>query len=218
MAIHPFSRILCLHCERSGETLNQKGEVTLFFTATIVVLSLLFVLLALELRSSYLLTQKRKELFLCTKEARGDLKNFMIFTGRTNWGIKNAKKVALIAVLIPGLQGLSAEASKVKETLIRLQNIRLASYLNSLRRLSRKGCSLGPGFVITPFEISGSGFSRDDLSAARLRKKEWTYFFIDLPYTLTLDVKVVELDAINPVIEISSAEKGAMLSSLSSSL
>lgn len=175
------------------------------------------ILLSLELKSSLRLLQKRKELFLCTKEIKGEVHLYLEFMGRTNWGIKNANRVAWISYLIPGLQGVAANAEKVRDLLKHLQTMKLASYLKTLASLRQKGCSLDPRMAITPFELSTFGYARDVEGRAKLREVKWNYYFIRRPYAIALEVRAMDFEAISPRISYLSSEKGVTLHSLSSS-
>jgi hypothetical protein len=197
--------------------MNQKGEVTILSCMAIVALSGLMILCSLELQKNYRLMEKRSQLFLCTKEAKGELGLYMKFMGRTNWGIKNARRAALIALFIPGLQGAASEAEKVRKVLITVQNLRLISYLKTLTSMRQKGCSLDPRMFITPFELSASGYLRHTNGAAKLRNAQWSYQFLSMPYLLSLEVDSSGFESVTPKIKITVSEKLGKFSSLLSS-
>lgn len=193
--------------------MNQKGEASLLAVFILLAMSALFVLLSLELRSSYLQLQRRTNLFLCTKEVKGELHRHLKFMGRTNWGINNVKYAALIMVFIPGMQGAAINYDKVKKLLQSLQALAVLSYMKTFYDLRQKGCPLDPRLYITPFELGGAVLRRDEEGAAILRKKKWSYYFYAKPYTLELEIDSRDFEGIYPRIKYRTLEKGAMLSS-----
>jgi hypothetical protein len=200
-----------------GQALNQKGEAILFCSLCLVVLSGLMLLLVLELRISFQSLQKRSALFLCTKEAKGELNLYLKFMGRTNWGIRNIERASLIMLFIPGLQGAAGDAQKAKEAIQLYQNFRLASYLKTLASLRQKSCSLDPRMFITPFMLGGLGYQRDESGAALLRNEKWDYFFVSRPFSLKVSVDASGAESMAPKLRFTSSENGVMLSSLLSS-
>ncbi len=199
------------------KTLGQRGEAILFCSLSLVALTGLMLLLVLELRMSFRSLQRRSELFLCTKEAKGEVHEYLKFMGRTNWGIRNIQRASLIMVFIPGLQGVAGDAQKVKKAIQLYQNFRLASYLKTLASLRQKRCSLDPRMFITPFKLGGFGYQRDSSGAAELRNEKWDYVFVSLPYTLKVSIDAGGVESIKPRVRYISSENGVMLSSLLSS-
>lgn len=197
--------------------MNQKGEATLFTILVLVAISGLLTLCGLELERNLRLIKHRTSLFLCVKETKGELQRYLKFMGRTNWALKNVSKAQLVAVFVPGLQGLALEADKAKKIIKAAQNSTLPLYLAKLRQLQRQGCPLDPRMFATPFELSTSGHKRDIDEAAILRKKQWTYSFLKTPYLLTLSIEDTGMNSLRPRITFEAQEKGAMLSSLFSS-
>lgn len=197
--------------------MNQKGEVTLMSVLIVLGLMGLVLLCGLELRKNFKLLEKRTKLYLCVKETKGEHHEFLEFMGRTNWGIKNINRLALIMLFIPGLQGVAANADRAKEVLKSLQTLRLISYLKTLSSLRNKGCPLDPRMFMTPYKLGGSIFQRDVEGAAILKEKEWTYYYFSKPYLLNLKVNARGLEATKPRIEYLAEEKGGKLSSLLSS-
>lgn len=188
--------------------MNQRGEITLFSCFLLLALMALVLVCGLELRKSFKLLEKRSHLFLCVKETKGEFNEFMIFMGRTNWGIKNINRASLIMMFIPGLQGAAMDAQKLKKYLVYAQNIRLVSYLKTLTDLKAKSCPLDPRMFITPFKTK-----RDAEEALVLREKEWTYYFLLKPYVLSLSTSEAGFQSVNPKMKYLMEEKGAMLSS-----
>ena len=186
--------------------MNQKGEVTLLSCLLLFSLMSLVLLCGLELKKSFRLMEKRTELFLCAKETKGEFHQFMKFMGRTNWGIKNINRASLIMMFIPGLQGAAMDAQKLKKYLIYVQNIRLVSYLKTLKDLRAKGCRLDPRMFITPFNPK-----RDEEEALTLRKTQWTYYFLSTPYALSLTVDSEGWERVKPKLTYTAEEKGAIL-------
>lgn len=197
--------------------MTQKGEVTLFGVLLLVVISGLLTLCGLELEKGFRTLKRRTGLFLCVKETKGELQRYLIFMGRTNWALENIGKAQLIAVLIPGLQGVGLEADKMKKVIKALQNSTLPLYLGRLKELKNRGCPLDPQMLLTPFRLATSGYKRELSEAASLRKKQWTYHFLKTPYLLTLNVEASSLVSIHPKISFEAREKGVILSSLFSS-
>ncbi len=199
------------------KNMNQRGDVNLFFVLFVAGLSGVMILCALRLQRSFHLLEKRTELFLCVKETEGELSRYMKFMGRTNWAIKNIEKAKLIMMFIPGLQGGALEAEKAKRTLILLQNTGLIPYLKKTAELKSKGCPLDPRLLITPFELSGSGYQRETAGSAKLRKTKWTNQYLSSPYALSVEWDASGLDSLNPKLLRKSWESGAKLSSILSS-
>lgn len=198
--------------------MNQKGEITLVSMLLILTLSSLILLSSLELRKSFKLLEKRTHLFLCVKETKGEFHHFMKFMGRTNWGIKNINRAALIMMFIPGLQGASMETQKLKKYLQYSQEVRLVSYLKTLNELRTKSCPLDPRLFITPFKLGTRLLQRNAEGAIILREEEWTYYFLSRPYLLQIKISLKNWEQINPRLNYQVEEKAAKLSSLWSSL
>lgn len=194
--------------------MNQKGEITLLSCLLLLAMTFLVILCGLELKHNYSLLEKRTQLFLCVKETKGEHKKFMSFMGKTNWGIKNLNKLGLITLFIPGLQGISSNAQKAKKYLQYTQEIRLISYLKTLRDLKGKSCPLDPRMFITPFQIGTRFLNRDSEGAAQLRANEWTYYYFQKPYLVSLTVKANGWEKIKPDATYFTEERAAKLSSL----
>lgn len=193
---------------------NQRGDITLMSCLLIFVTMSLVLLCSLELKKNFRLMEQRTKLFLCAKETKGEFHEYMKFMGRTNWGIKNIEKAAIVMMFIPGAQGAALSAKKLKKLLKHSQNIKLVSYLKTLHDIKKKGCDLDPRLYLTPFHLNGFLYSRDHNGAAKLRKNQWKYYFLSKPYLLSLEVDAGNYESINPKIKYISEEKGARLSSL----
>jgi len=207
-------------CGRHGssrKSVNQRGEMNLVFVLLVAGLSGVLILCALSLQRSFRLLERRTELFLCVKETEGELVRYMKFMGRTNWALKNIRKAQLILVFIPGLQGAAANAEKLRKALIRIQDVSLIPYLKKLSELKSRGCPVDPRLLITPFELNGSGYRRGSEGAASLRKEKWSYHYVSLPYTVSVDWDAHGYEAVSPRITRISSEKTARLSSILSS-
>jgi hypothetical protein len=197
--------------------MNQRGEMTVTSCLLLFTLSSLVILGALELQSAFSLLKKRTHLFLCVKEIKGEHHRYLQFMGRTNWGIRNANRAALIMIFIPGAQAGAATAEKVKKFLKGTQDFMLISYLKTLALHQKKGCPVDPRMYMTPFVLGGTGYKRDAEEAALLRKNEWTYLYFSRPYLLNVTVMAKGLESVNPKPNYKTSEKGAKLSFLSSS-
>lgn len=197
--------------------MNQKGEVTVLTTLLIATLTGIVLLCALELRKSYSLLEKRTHLFLCVKETKGELNQYMKFMGRTNWAIKNINKASLIMMFIPGLQGIAADAQKAKKYIQYVQAIRSVSYLKTLSDLRVRKCSTDPRMFLTPFKLGSRMLKRDAHGAAELREEKWTYYYLSKPYLLQIEINASAFESLKPKITYKSEEKAAKLSSLLSS-
>ncbi len=196
--------------------MNQKGEVTLMASLLLFILLGIVLLCSLELKKSYYQLQKRTDLFLCLKEAKGELNEFIKFTGRTNWAIKNLNRAELIMMFIPLGQASAMNAKKLKNFLIKSQEIRLLSYMNRLKKIKSKGCKLDLRMFISPFEQTSGTFKRDKEQAVILREKEWSYSFYSKPYFLILKINSQRWENPSPYIKYISEEK--TVTPLSSSL
>lgn len=197
--------------------MNQKGEVTLLSCLLIFCLMSVVLLSALELQKSYKLLQKRTHLFLCVKETKGELHEYIKFMGRTNWAIQNIKKAQIIMLLIPGTQGIAMDAEKLKKYLQYIQEGRTVSYLKTLNDLRNKSCPLDPRMIITPFKLGARVLQREVGGGAILRENKWTYGYFSKPYFLTIEVDASGWESMKPHITYTSEEKLAKLSSLLSS-
>ena len=197
--------------------MNQKGEASLFAILSVVVLVSVVLLSTLQLRRSYKLLQKRTHLFLCTKEFKGEHTEFMRFMGQTNWAIVNIQRAQIVMFFVPGLQGVAASGGNIRKFLMLSQYYKLVSYLKQIHSLQSRNCPLDPRMLITPFELTPTGFHRDLEGAAKLREKEWTYVFLSSPYLLELKVNARGFQRIKPKLKIIASERAAKLSSLLSS-
>lgn len=207
-----------LRPESFRKSLNQKGEATLFCVLILVVLSGLLTLSAVELHRSFSLLKKRTNLFLCTKEVKGELNLHLRYMGRLNWLIKNTTRAQVVALVIPPLWPYIGNADQLKRIAKTLQAADAVAFEVKLLGLARKGCPIDSRMYLSPYEIGTDyGFSRTMEGAAKLRNKEWTYYFLDRPYLLSLKVNAEESESLNPKIYYQAEEKGAMLSSLLSS-
>jgi hypothetical protein len=197
--------------------MNEKGEVTLISCLLILVLTGLVLLCGLELRKSFRLLEKRTHLFLCVKETRGELHNFMKFMGRSNWAIKNINRASLVMLFIPGLQAVALDAQKAKKYLQYVQEAMLVSYLKTLKDLKDKRCPLDPRMFITPFKLGSRLLKRDSEGAAILKEEKWNYYYFSKPYLISLEVKPGTWEKVWPEIKYQAEEKAGKLSSLLSS-
>ncbi len=197
--------------------MNQKGEAVLFCVLILVVLSGLLTLCGLELQSSFRLLEKRTKLFLCAKEAKEELHQYLKISGQTNWGLKNTSKAQIIAAFIPGLQGVAIEAEKLKKILKGMQNVALSKYLFKISALKSKGCPIDPQSFMTPFLFEGMKYRRGLQEEIILRKHQWTYIFFEKPYILTVKIDATRFENPHPEISYQAKETGGMWSFLFSS-
>lgn len=197
---------------------NQKGEALLFCVLILVVLSGLMTLCGLELQRNFSLLKKRTNLFLCVKETKGELDLYLKGMGRLNWLLKNVSRAQMIAVFYPPLWAYVGSAEKLKKVVKGMQAGGLGVYGAKLAELKGKGCPIDPQLLLTPFQLGGDyGFTRSMDGAALLRSKQWTYYFLETPYLLTLKIDGTGVDNIMPKLSYRAEEKGAILSSLLSS-
>ncbi len=194
--------------------MNQKGEATLFCAMGLLCLVGLFLLAHLSLRKTYRQMQIRTSLFLCVKESKGEIKNYLTFMGQTNWGIKNLNRVSWIAAVIPGLQGVASSAENAKRFLIFTQEMKYVSYMQKWASLKSKGCPLDLRVVTTPYTRNLLSYSRDSEDAAVLKEPKWSYLFIKKPYALGLSFKAEGLEQITPQVHVDSWEIEGKLPSL----
>jgi hypothetical protein len=198
--------------------MNQRGEVTLFAVAAMAVLTALMVLCSLGLAHSYGLLKKRTQIFLCAKETKGELHQYLKLMGRSNWALKNLKIAKLAMLFIPGLQAASLSAEKTRKLIIVYQNLQLAIYLKRLAKITRQGCKFDPRMFTTPFHLSLEGYARNPDGSAKMRSEKWTYYFINVPYVLTLKVDAQELEKLEPKINYQAQDSGGIPSFLFSSV
>ena len=197
---------------------NQKGEAVLFCALILVALSGLLTLCGLELQHHFSLMKKRTQLFLCAKETKGELDQYLRSMGRLNWLLKNISKAQAVAIFYPPLWTVVGNAEKLKRLAKVLQAAELARYETQISRLKARACPIDPQLLLTPYKLGTDlGFQRRSDGSAIQRKQVWTYYFFDKPYFLTLKVNTKKIESIQPKIFYETTEKGAILSSLLSS-
>ena len=197
---------------------NQKGVAVLFCTLFLVALSGLLTLCGLELQHHFSLMKKRTHLFLCAKETKGELDLYLKSVGRLNWLLKNISKAQAVAIFYPPLWTVVGNAEKLKRLAKILQGAELARYETQISKLKARSCPIDPQLILTPYKIGTDlGFQRSHDGSAVRRKQEWTYYFLEKPYLLTLKVNTTKNESIHPKILYETMEKGAILSSLLSS-
>jgi hypothetical protein len=193
---------------------NQKGEAVLFCTLILVALSGLLTLCGLELQHHFSLMKKRTHLFLCTKETKGELDLYLKSMGRLNWVLKNTSKAQAVAIFYPPLWTVVGNAEKLKRVTKILQAAELARYETQISKLKARGCPIDPQLILTPYQLGTDlGFQRSSGGSAIKRKQEWTYYFLEKPYLLSLKVNTTKNESIRPKILYETREKGAILSS-----
>jgi hypothetical protein len=197
--------------------MNERGEVTTLSCFLIVSFMAMVTLCALELKRSFRYLEKRTHLYLCVKETKGELEQFLNLMGRSNWGIKNLQRVSLISAIIPGAQAASMEAQKLKKYLQYFQDANLLSYVNKINGLRSKNCALDPRIYLTPYKLGPKLFARDEEGAAVLREPEWTYAFFSKPYFISVKVNATKQESLRPKIEFETSDKLERLSFPSSS-
>ncbi|HXH74791.1 MAG TPA: hypothetical protein VNJ08_07480 [Bacteriovoracaceae bacterium] len=194
--------------------MKERGEATLFAIMTLVTLTGLMLLCSLELARSFQLLKKRTNLFLCTKEAKGELHQYLTLMGRTNWALENITRAQLVMAFIPGLQGVALNADKARKAIVFYQNINLPLYLQKLKQLSQNKCSLDSRMYLTPYELGPRGYVRNLDETARMRKQSWTYYYVNLPYSLSVEVNARHQELLMPKITYKTRESGVKSSSL----
>jgi hypothetical protein len=195
--------------------MNERGEITTLGTLLLFALMGLVLLCALELKRSYRLLEKRTQLFLCVKETKGELEQVMKFIGQSNWGIRNLQRASMIAIIIPGAQGVSTNAQKLKKYLQYMQEMKMVSYVKKLSELNSKSCAIDPRMYTTPFRLGSRLLARDGEGAAMLREIKWTYGFFSSPYFISVKIDATGLESSRPKLKFISEEKMARLSFLS---
>ena len=178
--------------------MNQKGEILVVSCLVIFLGSALFLLTFLQLKKSFTQLQRRAKIFLCVKEAKGELHSLLSFNGRLNWAIKNINRAQLVTHMIPGVSFVSAKA--LKKSLQQLQQVKIVSFLKNLALSSKKGCPIDLNMMKTPFKNAGLSFKRDFEGRLILREQKWTYKFNLSPYTIRIEVDATHWERIKPVI------------------
>ncbi len=193
---------------------NEKGEATLFCILVLVALSSLLTLASLELQRNFKLLQKRTHLFLCVKETKGELNNYLKLMGQTNWVLKNTHRAQIAATIFPPLWPYIANASKLKKALKGMQFNTSVLYLSKLNKLKHEGCPVDPQMFLTPYQLGNDFmFSRTNEGVAKIRKSTWTHYFLERPYLLTLTVNAAKGESLQPKIDYRAEEKMGTLSS-----
>lgn len=195
--------------------MNERGEITLFFVFAALALSGLLLLSSLQLKKSFRLLETRTKLILCAKETKGELDGYLRRMGQSNWAIKNLKLAQLISMIFPPLATVSGSAKQLKEALIQYQNLELVLHLQTLAKLKKKGCPVDPRMFKTPFLLGATGYMRDQLSVARLRSDEWSYYFLQKPYLLKLSINGRQHNRMKPLLDSRVTESEVMSSFLS---
>lgn len=196
--------------------MNERGEVSLLTVAVLSLMTGLLLLCALELRKSFRLMERRTELFLCTKEFKGELTRHLTHMGRANWGLKNLLKIQVIAIFIPGLQEVALVAPEIRKFLKAWQTLQLTMFRAKLLSLKKRGCPLDPRAFLTPYKNNGLTHQRDFDDTAIPRSQKWSYHVVQVPWMLTLEVGIHNVEAIMPRIRFQVTERAAKLSSMSS--
>jgi hypothetical protein len=186
--------------------MNQRGEVGILFAAGLTAMTGLTLLLALELQRDFNLIKKRTHLFLCTKQTKGELVQYLEFMGRTNWALQNINRVQIIAAFIPGLQGAALSSEKAKKLIQRLQDARYLQYKSSVLGLSNKKCPLDPKLIQGPFEMMTLMLKRNSQGLVILRSSSWSHVFYVPPYLIKLNFKAQDWESLRPVIGVSYQE------------
>ena len=194
--------------------MNERGEITLLSCLLILGLTGIVFLSTLELQRSFSQLKARTTLLLCTKETKGELNEFLIFMGRTNWGIQNLQRAKWIALIFPGAKLASQSAEKLKKFLQSSQEARLIYHLKILRNLQLKGCPLPLMLLKTPFETNGPILKRNQNGSVKLRSLKWNYHFFVRPYEIHLSVLAREWEKISPQVEYVVEDKPVRFSSL----
>ncbi len=190
--------------------MNQKGDTTMFSIFFLMTISGLLILGTLELQRNLELLKRRSKLFLCTKIAKSELDKHLRYLSRTNWALKNISRANLLAIFIPGFQGASLSSSRLKKLIKTYQHLELLRYLNKLREMGIKGCSVDPKMFKTPFEINLSGYKRNIDETIKQREEKWEYQFVHSPFQLNLKIHSPKSVNLKPQINYSVEERPAM--------
>jgi hypothetical protein len=177
---------------------NQRGEISLMASMVLWISFLLLSLLIYRLELHHRHLKQKLKLDLCAKEVMGISETYWAQMSQLNWGIDNATKVQVVAAVIPGLQGVSMKASKVKQALQRIQEARTVSYLIFLSNLKRKGCPTPLSFYKTPFEYNNFLFKRNKKGVAIMRDRQWNASFSLGKYFLAITYQMPELKTLHP--------------------
>jgi hypothetical protein len=194
--------------------MNERGEITFLGTLLMLCLSSLVLLSALELERSFKRLKQRSTLILCTKEAKGELRNLLTTMGQTNWGIKNLERVKLLAMLFPGMGMASKSAEDIKTGLKLFQDVKMLSFLKTIATLRVKGCPMDPRFLQTPFEMTGTRLKRNQDGTIKIRSTEWNHHFVLRPYQIQLKIKLVNWEAPSPRLQFLVEDRPEKLLSL----
>lgn len=194
--------------------MNQRGEVTLISCFLLLIVTSILILGSLELTRSFRLLEKRSRLLLCVKETKGEMNDFLVFMGRTNWGVKNVNRLGLIMLFIPGLQGGAVKAQKAKKYLQYIQEARVTSYLVTLSKLKKRGCPLDPRMMLTPLMLGDRLLKRDAEGAAILREPTWNYLYLLRPYLIEIKISAGQWERPVPKLSYEASEKRVMSSFL----
>ncbi len=197
--------------------MSERGEALLLSILILALLSGLLTLCGLELENSYGQLKRRSQLFLCTKEFKGELHQHLKLMGKTNWGLKNVSKIQVISLMIPGLQGVAMSSQKLKKALKGIQVASTLRYFAAMTSLTNRHCPLPSGALQGIFKMEGLRLKRGKQNEALLRDQKWTYHIYRHPYIIKMSINATLLDSIHPQITYELQEKGARLFSLYSS-
>jgi hypothetical protein len=198
--------------------MNERGEAIVLSILILTLLTGLLSLCGLELQHSFGLMRKRSEIFLCTKELKGELHQHLKVMGQTNWGLKNIKKAQLLSAFIPGIQGVALSGEKLKKMLKGIQTTSLIHFLSVITTLNKRHCPVPVNAYQGAFQFDGVRLKRGLQGEALLRNKKWIYLFYHHPYLLEVRINAIRINELQPQIKYSITEKKVKSFSLSSSL
>jgi hypothetical protein len=189
--------------------MNQRGEIGVLCAAGLAAMTGLILLLALELHKEYSLIKRRTHLLLCTKEAKGELLQYLEFMGKTNWALENIQYAQLLAAILPGLQGAALSAEKVKKIIQRVQDVRHLQYKSSLFSLLSKKCPVDQKLLQGPLKTVTLVLRRNSQGLVMLRSSSWSHNLSYYPYHIELKVMAQDWKRLRPLISVTSLESKA---------
>lgn len=150
--------------------INKKGNLSIFFGLILLMLTALFTLLSLKMKSDYNYANYRKESYLCYRFLNINTENYINTVNKLNVAID----VALAAIFFTGTNTLWIAAKKALDSyhnfmILQFKNSKYCSTLDALTY-----------FKNFPYKIKGP-FMQLELSnegTAQLKEKKWTSFIL----------------------------------------
>ncbi len=159
---------------KSVEDWRIQGSVTFFGLLGTLILSFMMILFLYHHSTNLRQIRERSLVYLCAKEFYLTQHHFIDKIEAINLALVSTQYLKVITLLFPGniiLTGSSTQ--QIQESLKKLQNVLLISYMKNLSLLKKKSCPLPLESYTTPYVLSGWGFQRNSRQQTVLRAQNW---------------------------------------------